>query len=101
MKGIGNEENEHIPMSEREIAILSVKRAFILTGLVYLLYNYQRYMASFNKKHSFVSFMYLFILMSITTFLIEVFTPHLSKNIMYGMGWGIGAVLLNRILDYR
>ena len=79
--------------------IKSTKRAFVLTCLIYLLYNYQRFISQFNHKHTLNSFIYLFILMSITIMTVEINTPELSNNIMYGIGLGMGAALLNRILD--
>lgn len=87
--------------SRKEVAILSSKRALVITLLAYLLYNYQRYVSSFHNNHNYHSFVYLFIIMAVTLFIIETFTPELYKNIMYGIGWGVGAALLNRILEYK
>jgi len=84
---------------EKYIIIKSAKRAFVLTCLIYLLYNYQRFISQFNHKHRLDSFIYLFVLMSITMTTVEIATPELSKNVMYGIGLGIGAALLNRILE--
>ena len=84
---------------QKETIIKSMKRAFVLTCLIYLLYNYQRFVSQFNHKHNMSSFIYLFILMSITMTTVEITTPELSTNIMYGIGFGIGSALLNRILD--
>lgn len=86
---------------QKETIIRSTKRAFVLTCLIYILYNYQRFVSQFNHKHKIISFIYLFILMSITMTTVEISTPQLSTNIMYGIGWGIGAALLNKILYYK
>ena len=85
----------------KNIVLLSTKRALALTILVYCLYNYQKYMSSFNNNHKMNSFLYLFILLTITITLIEVFTPNISNNLMSGIGWGVGAALLNKIISLR
>ena len=86
---------------EKELITLSIKRGFILTFLVYILYNYQMFITKFNHNHKINSFFYLFLSMSLTLFLVDKFTPQLSQTLLYGVGWGIGAALLNRILDYK
>ena len=86
---------------DTEIVTTSMKRAFALTSLVYILYNYQKYMSSFNHNHHLQSFITLFIIMSITIFIFDRFTPTISHNLMYGIGWGVGAALLNKIISFK
>ena len=84
--------------SDQQLALNASKRALILTLLIYLLYNYQQYMSTMNNDHHSTSFLYLFIIMSLTIFIIERFTPNFANNLMYGIGLGVGSALLNKIL---
>lgn len=95
-----DEQNDKGDITKNVLA-LSMKRAFALTLLVYCVYNYQQYVSSFNNNHKINSFLYLFVLMTITITIVEVFTPNLSTNLMSGIGWGVGAALLNKILSLR
>ena len=97
MKRTQSDENQKY----EDVALKSVKRSIVITLIVCMLYNYQKYMSSFNHKHHVQSFVCLFALMTITIFSIESFAPQFSQNIMYGVGWAIGAALLNKIIDFK
>lgn len=92
--------------TDREKMFIAVKRALVLTLLVMLLHKYQHYImnirrSSSNGQLSNHIFVYVFVLMVLAFFVIAKFTPVISKNVMYGVGWGVGAAMLNKIVAYN
>lgn len=85
----------------KEVAISSIKYGLVLTILVYLLYNYQKYISTFNNRYQSQPFVYLFLMITVTMFSIELLTPKLANNVMYGIGFAVGASLLKQILRFN
>lgn len=98
---VKTQDNDEFEKTNQELAFHAVKRACILTLLIYLLYNYQQYMSRLHNNHHAQSFVYLFLLMSVTIFIIERFTPSFANNLMYGIGLGVGSALLNKIITIK
>lgn len=97
---LGNKQNS---INEDEDASydleIAVKRGIMTTLLFFSLYHYQKYMKSKQKKHTLYSFLLFLIFMISVNYSIMKFTPEFSKHMISGIGWGIGAVLINKILE--
>lgn len=89
---------EDVKIEPQELEI-SIRRGIITTVLFYSLYHYQRFMKNNQKKHSFHSFSLFLIFMICINYSVMKFTPEFSKHMISGIGWGIGAVLINKILE--
>lgn len=85
----------------QELFLKTFKTSFVLSVIVFMLYKYQQYMSLNYHNHSVNSFMSLLVMMNVILFSVKYTNPEFANNIMYGIGWGIGFALLNRIVDLR
>ena len=76
----------------------SIYTALVLTILIFGLYHYKLMLKNMNGNHNGKTFLLLFIMLSLSFFVIRLTIPGMYGHFSSGLGWGIGTVLIYNIL---